>query len=361
MTLRNRTLFGDYDRGYQNFVPGAVTADKTLVALTAYNNATQRAEHLQPDRCHATSPRPARIRHTLLGGAEFGRQLTDNFRNTGFFNNAATSILVPLRESDDHDAGDVPPERDRRRQPRAHQRRGGVRAGPGRAVPLRAGDRRRALRPLRSHYHNNRNGDKLGRVDNLVSPRAGVVFKPIDAALALRQLQRLVSAQLRRSVLVADGDHAAGEAGEVHQLRSRREVGCRPAAVADHGASTGSIARTRASTDPNDPTRIVQTGSQRTNGYELGINGQLTRAWTIAGGYALPERVRHQRDGRRARRRAGRPGAAPHVLALEQLPARCRASAPASASSSAPTCSRLSTIPSRCPATRGRMPRSSCR
>ena len=28
-------------------------------------------------------------------------------------------------------------------------------------------------------YHNNRNGDNLRRIDNLVSPRAGIVFKPI--------------------------------------------------------------------------------------------------------------------------------------------------------------------------------------
>ena len=38
------------------------------------------------------------MRHTLLAGAEFGRQLTDNFRNTGFFNNTATSILVPFAD-----------------------------------------------------------------------------------------------------------------------------------------------------------------------------------------------------------------------------------------------------------------------
>jgi len=43
------------------------------------------------------------------------------------------------------------------------------------------------------------------------------------------------------------------------------------------------------STDPNDPTRIVQTGSQRTNGYELGINGQLTPLCSIAGGYAYQD------------------------------------------------------------------------
>ena len=54
-------------------------------------------EPVQPDRPHLRRRRPGAIRHTLLAGAEVGRQLTDNFRNTGFFNNTATSILVPYR------------------------------------------------------------------------------------------------------------------------------------------------------------------------------------------------------------------------------------------------------------------------
>ena len=41
--------------------------------------------------------------------------------------------------------------------------------------------------------------------------------------------------------------------------------------------------------DPNDPSRTVQTGSQRTNGYELGVNGNLTRKWRIVGGYAYQD------------------------------------------------------------------------
>src|SRR5204863_1408974 len=41
-TIRNRTVAGNYDRGYQNYVPGAVSEDMTRVALTAYNNATAR-------------------------------------------------------------------------------------------------------------------------------------------------------------------------------------------------------------------------------------------------------------------------------------------------------------------------------
>src|SRR5215204_2400771 len=41
LNIHNRTTFGHYDRAYQNYVPGAANAAKTLVTVTAYNNATQ--------------------------------------------------------------------------------------------------------------------------------------------------------------------------------------------------------------------------------------------------------------------------------------------------------------------------------
>ena len=63
--------------------------------MTAYNNATDRTNLFnQTDLTYLATT--GSLRHTLLVGAEIGRQLTDNFRNTGFFNNTATSILVPL-------------------------------------------------------------------------------------------------------------------------------------------------------------------------------------------------------------------------------------------------------------------------
>src|SRR5262249_46721044 len=93
--IRNHTLVGNYDRFYQNFVPGAATADGSQVALTSYNNATNRTNFFNQTDVTSTIS-TGRLRHTLLAGAEVGRQLTDNFRNTGFFNNTATSILVPF-------------------------------------------------------------------------------------------------------------------------------------------------------------------------------------------------------------------------------------------------------------------------
>src|SRR5205085_6904422 len=93
--IRNRTTFGDYDRFYQNYVPGAVTTDKNRVSISAYNNATKRRNLFnQTDVTFSAST--GSVNHNFLTGAELGRQLTDNFRRTGFFNNSATSILAPL-------------------------------------------------------------------------------------------------------------------------------------------------------------------------------------------------------------------------------------------------------------------------
>jgi catecholate siderophore receptor len=45
LNIRNRTMLGDYDRAYQNYVPGAVNSTKTQVALTCiqqFNKAPKR-------------------------------------------------------------------------------------------------------------------------------------------------------------------------------------------------------------------------------------------------------------------------------------------------------------------------------
>src|SRR5262249_41998203 len=69
LTIRNRVHIGDYDRGYQNYVPGTITPDQTQVALTAYNNATKRLNMFnQSDLNYVTFT--GGVRHTLLAGAE---------------------------------------------------------------------------------------------------------------------------------------------------------------------------------------------------------------------------------------------------------------------------------------------------
>jgi len=284
VTFRNRTMVGNYDRGYQNYVPGAVTPNQQQVALTAYNNATDRTNLFnQTDVTSIAST--GSLRHTLLAGAEIGRQTTDNFRNTGFFNNTATTILVPYgaptittpvtyrqsaTDADNHVRTNVA----------ATYLQDQVEVSPH--VQLLGGLR---YDRFDLEYHNNRNGDTLGRVDNLLSPRAGIVYKPVVpvSVYGNYSVSYLPSSGDQFSSLTVITEQVEPEQFTNYEVGAKWDV--RPALSLTTAVYRLDRTNTRA-TDPNDPTRIVQTGRQRTNGYELGINGALTPAWKIAGGYA---------------------------------------------------------------------------
>ena len=284
VTIRNRTLVGDYDRFYQNFVPGAVTADQSRVALSAYNNATGRRNVFnQTDITYAQATGP--VRHTLLAGAEIGRQLTDNFRNTGFFSGTATSITVPLASP----TIDTPVTFRQNATDADNHLRTNVAAAYvqdqmelSRKVQVLAGVR---FDRFDLQYHNNRNRDRLDRVDDLVSPRAGVVFKPATPVS--------VYGSYSVSYLPSSGDQFSSLTTVTKEVEPEKfqnyEVGVKWDVRPDLSLTTAAYRLDRTntrSTDSNDPTRIVQTGSQRTNGFELGVSGRVTSAWRIAGGYS---------------------------------------------------------------------------
>ena len=286
-TVRNHTLVGDYRRFYQNFVPGAVTADGSQVSLTSYNNAADRTNVFnQTDLTYALST--GKFRHTLLAGAEFGRQQTDNFRNTGFFNNSATSLLVPFGNP----TIDTPVTFRQNATDADNHIEAGVMAAYAqdqielsRHVEVLAGLR---FDRFDLEYYNNRNGETLDRLDNLVSPRVGVIVKPI-VPLSLYGSYSV-------SYLPSSGDQFASLTTITQQLKPEKfnnyELGAKwdvtPALALTTAVYRLNRLNTRA-TDPNDPTRILQTGSQRTNGFELGANGRIAPKWSIAGGYAYQD------------------------------------------------------------------------
>jgi catecholate siderophore receptor len=287
MTISNRTLIGDYERRYQNFVPGSVSADKAQVSLSAYNNDTARLNVFnQTDVTYRLAT--GAVRHTLLTGAEIGRQLTDNFRNTGYFNNATTSVLVPYANP----TINIPVTFRQSATDANNHLRVTVAAAYAqdqvelsRFVQVLAGLR---FDSFDLEYHNNRTGDGLGRLDHLVSPRAGLVIKPI-APLSLY-------ASYAVSYLPSSGDQFSSLTTVTEQVKPEQftnyEVGAkwdvRPSLSLTTALYRLDRTNTRA-TDPNDPTRIVQTGSQRTDGYEIGVMGRVTPLWQIAGGYAYQD------------------------------------------------------------------------
>lgn len=287
LNIRNSTLFGAYDRGYQNFVPGVVTPDETKVALSAYNNATQRLNIFnQTDLTYGVST--GRIRHTLLIGAEAGRQLTDNFRNTGFFNNTVTSIQAPYANptiSTPVTYRQSATDADNHLTTKIGATYAQDQIDLSRYVQVVAGLR---FDHFDLRYHNYRNGDNLRRIDNLVSPRVGVVFKPVTPLS--------IYGNYSVSHLPSSGDQFSSLTTITQQVKPEKfnnyELGLKWDIRRSLALTTAVYRLDRKNTraiDPNDPTRIVQTGSQRTNGYEIGLNGGITRAWRLAGGYAYQD------------------------------------------------------------------------
>jgi catecholate siderophore receptor len=287
LNIRNRTMFGDYDRGYQNYVPGAVTKDKTRVALSAYNNATRRRNLFnQTDLTYLRST--GRIQHTLLAGAEVGRQLTNSFRNTGFFNNTATSISVPY---DNPTIGTPVTFRQNATDANNHLKTN--LAATYFQDQIEFSRRVQMVAGLRFDYfdlqfHNNRNADNLRRIDRLISPRVGILFKPL--------VPLSIYANYGVSYLPSSGDQFSSLTAITQQVKPEQfrnyELGAKWDVRHNLSLTTALYRQDRTNTraiDPNDPTRIVQTGSQRTNGYEAGVNGSITRAWSVAGGYAFQD------------------------------------------------------------------------
>jgi catecholate siderophore receptor len=287
LNIHNRTMYADYDRFYQNYVPGVTNATKTLVTLTAYNNATKRKNLFnQTDLTYNVFT--GRIKHTLLGGFELGRQLTDNFRQTGFFNNTTTSIQVPYNNP----MTDTP----------VNFRQAATDANNHLTTNLAATyvqDQMELSRYVQVlvgarydyfelRFHNNRNGDNLRRIDNLVSPRLGLVVKPIT--------ELSLYGNYSVSYLPSSGDQFSSLTIITQQVKPEKftnyEVGFKWDVRRTLSLTSALYRLDRTNTrsiDPNNPAAIIQTGSQRTNGFEVGVNGNITRLWSVAGGYSYQD------------------------------------------------------------------------
>ena len=289
-TLRNRTSYGEYDKHYQNVFPGAVNAAGSEVAILGYSNATRR-QNLFNQTDLVLARRALGFDHTLLVGAELGRQVTDNIRNTAYFTSigpATTTLSLPVA----HPTTALPVEF---RPSASDASNHGVATVAALYVQDQVAFSKRLEAVLGLRYDrftmdlaNRRTGTALASRDDLVSPRLGLVFKPVVpvsvyASYALSHLPRageqlgsltptnqaLDPETFRNYELGAKWDLARGLALTVAAYRLDRSNVIVP--------------------DPADPTRSVLVDGQRTKGVELGAGGSITPAWSVLGGYAFQD------------------------------------------------------------------------
>jgi catecholate siderophore receptor len=284
VSVRNRAQLASYDKFYQNVFPGAVNAAGDQVSISAYNNATRRT-NLFNQTDLTLSARSGLVQHTLLLGTELGRQATDNLRHTGFFNNTTTSVTAPVAaptismpltfrpsstDADNHVTNTLASVYLQDQVELSEQ------------LQLIAGVR---YERFDIDYHNNRTDSTLARVDRMISPRAGLLFKPIPTMS--------LYASHSVSFLPSSGDQFSSLTDLTKALEPERfrnhEVGAKWDVADRLSITTAAYRLDRTNTrspHPTDPTRTVQAGRQRTTGVELGVTGRVTSRWEVAGAYA---------------------------------------------------------------------------
>ncbi|HEU4884604.1 MAG TPA: TonB-dependent siderophore receptor [Longimicrobium sp.] len=284
LTIRNRSRWASYDKFYQNSFPGAVNADGTLVTLSAYNNATDRRNLFNQTDLN-WSMNTAGVEHTLLAGAEIGRQESENFRNTGYYNDATTSVQAPFGSPTV-----TTPITFRQSATDADNQSTATVAGVYVQDQLELSRYLQAIVGLRFDrfdidFHNNRTDEDLHRQDDLLSPRAGLILKPVEPVS--------LYGSYTVSYLPSSGDQFSSLTATTETLEPEQftnyELGAKWDVLPGLALTSAIYRLDRTNTsapDPNDPTRTVQTGEARTTGWELGASGSVTDAWQVTAGFS---------------------------------------------------------------------------
>jgi catecholate siderophore receptor len=282
--LRNRTLYADYDKFYQNVFPGAVNAGAGTVAISAYNNEQLR-ENLFNQTDLEFAFQTGSVGHRMLAGLELGEQVTDNFRNTGFFNDVATSYQAPLS-----DPTISVPVTFRQSATDADNHGRATIAAAYLQDQIELSPRFEAVLGLRydrfdMDFRNNRTGQRFESRDDLLSPRAGLIFKPavpvsLYASYSMTYIPR-AGAQLNSLNLSNQAlDPEEFENTEVGVKWDLREGLALTAALFRLDRTNVVIP------DPNQPGESLLVDGQRSEGFELGVSGRIRDNWSIQGGYA---------------------------------------------------------------------------
>lgn len=288
LKVRNHTLYANYDKFYQNVYASGPVSNTNTVPIQAYNNLNDRENIFnQTDLTYKIDM--GIMRHTLLGGMEFGRQEGRNFRQNGFFSGVATTINVPFgspnistpnivfrgvaNQTNNAVEADVQSfyVQDQVEITRYLELIGGVRfdrfeldvenfnAAPGTA---------------------NRN---FNREDNLTSPRAGIIIKPTDYLSAY--------GSYTVSYLPSSGD----QFGNLNSLSvtlepekfTNYEIGAKWDITPALSLAVAHYWLTRENTPfALTPDVTIQTGETQVEGTEVTLTGYITDQWQVAAGYA---------------------------------------------------------------------------
>ncbi|MBI3094048.1 MAG: TonB-dependent siderophore receptor [Rhodocyclales bacterium] len=281
--VKNNFRATNYDKFYQNvYANGAVTAGG-LVRIEAYNNADKRTNIFNQTDL-TTKFSAGGMEHTLLAGLELGRQDSSSVRKNGFFGAATflnVAVASPYAVATDFRAA-------------------GTTADNAVKVDLAAvylqdqialSKEWKLLAGLRYDHFKTSFDDRrtlvaatdLARTDNEWSPRLGLTWSPTANSTWYLSYSTSFLPSAEQLSLATNTAQLAPETAKNYEAGVRWDL--LPGLTL-----SGAVFRTDRDdvkvVDPNNPGLLILAGQQRTDGVELGLQGEVTKNWDIYAGYA---------------------------------------------------------------------------
>ncbi len=295
LTAKNSSLYADYNRAYANVFPNnnaggsanIVSAPPTM-NLSAYMNTTNRENAFnQTDFTYRTATGP--IFHTLMFGTEFGRQTGTSVRNSGNFPGGVSDFAVnPFNPTYFGGVDFVHKASDTNSKYRLNIESAYVQdqIDITRWLQLIAGARFDRFDMTALDRNTNIQRD---RVDDKVSPRVGLVVKPVDNVS--------VYGAYSISYLPSSGDQFSSLNDGTVILKPQKfentEFGVKWN-INPKLLFTTAVYELRRTNQPiTDPVRgspfVLPDGASKTRGFEASLNGYVTEQWQSVLGYAYTD------------------------------------------------------------------------
>ncbi|MDB5883327.1 MAG: TonB-dependent receptor [Ramlibacter sp.] len=281
--LKNQLRVTHYDKYYQNVFPTTTTPVNAAgqVSLSAYNNANDRTNIFNQTDL-TTKFTTGGLEHTLLTGLELGRQDSTNKRNTGFFG-ASPTILVPASapratatsfrpdgtDVDNNVKADIAAVyvQDQIALSKEWKLLAGLRYDYFRA----ALDDRRTVVPAVD----------LAHTDKAFSPRVGLIWSPTSTQSYYASYSSSFLPSAETLSLAVNTANLDPETAKNYEIGGRWDL--RPNLTLS--AAVFRLDRNNVrNADGNGG--IVLSGQQRTDGVEVGLQGDVARNWQVYAGYA---------------------------------------------------------------------------
>ncbi len=281
LTFRGVLSYGDYGKFYDNvFAGGPVDGASNSVLISSYNSATDRTNLMgQADLIWDTSL--GGLDHTILFGIESGRQESDNRR----VNTASANFSLADRGNNFVPDFSIAPARDNSNDLDLF------------AVLLQdqiqVSDRLEAVLGVRVDrfdlgFDDRRPGSTdFAREDEFVSPRVGLVWEAIPGLSFFSGWSLAYLPQSGEQFSSLSATTAALEPEEFENA----ELGVRwlPSDRLLLSATVYQLDRTNTRAPGVNPGEVVLTGSQRSEGFELSVQGEMAQGWNLIGAMAIQD------------------------------------------------------------------------